>query len=248
VVVIIIVYLKCRIFDLDHGLNNVSNCIKDSAVFGSVMAEAVSQAMELLEETIDGLMAGSSNCFHVLIRIVKSIRSERPTIAITAGAIRKEEFISSQSFIQTISADGKVGPVAWSIGTIDPDNPTSLNTDTNLIPETRMLELLGAPLAAERSWLIDLEISSINSNQAKGSNVVLAATFPLDLVCDTMQRRRVGACSATVTILTVTILTMTMTHQIKVSKHICATPNPLPVHFPGSAKDSSQHRLIHMQL
>jgi len=49
VVVIIIVYLKCRIFDLDHGLNNVSNCIKDSAVFGSVMSKAISQAMELLE-------------------------------------------------------------------------------------------------------------------------------------------------------------------------------------------------------
>jgi len=49
VAVIIIVDLKCRIFDLDHGLNNVGNSMEDSAMFGSVMAEAVSQAMELLE-------------------------------------------------------------------------------------------------------------------------------------------------------------------------------------------------------
>jgi len=189
VVVIIIVDLKGRIFDLDHGLNNVGNSTEDLAMLGSVMAEAVSQTMELLEETIDGLMAGSSNCFHVLIRIVKSIRSERPTIAITVGTIGKKEFIRSQCFIQTISADGKIGPVSWSTGTIDPDNPTSLNADANLMPETRMLELLGVPLAAERSWLIDLEISSINSNQAKGSNVVLVAVFPLDLVCNTIERR-----------------------------------------------------------
>jgi len=189
VVVIIIADLKGRIFNFDHGLNNVSNSTEDLAMFGSVMSKAILQATELLEETIDGLMVRSGNCFHALIRIVKSIGSERPTIAITVGAIGKKEFIKSQCFIQTISADGKVGPVSWSIGTIDPDNPTSLNTDTNLIPETRMLELLGAPLATERSWLIDLEISSINSNQAKGSNVVLVPVFPLDLVCNIIERR-----------------------------------------------------------
>jgi len=139
-------------------------------------------------------MAGSSNCFHVLIRIVDTSWSKRPTIAIFVGAIGKEDFISSQSFIQTISADSKVGPVAWSIGTIDPNNPTSLNADTNLVPETSMLELLGVPLATERSWLVDLEIGSIDSNQAKGSNVVLVPVFPLDLVVNTIERT-VSACS-----------------------------------------------------
>jgi len=41
---------------------------------------------------------------------------------------------------------------------------------------------------------------------------------------------------------------LTTTYQIKVSKYIDPTPNPLPVRFPGGTKDSSQCRLIGMQL
>jgi len=185
----ITVDLKGRIFDLDRGLNNVSNSTENLAMFGLETAEAVSHAMELPEWTIDGLMAGSGNCFHVLIRIVETSWIEQPTIVIFAGAISKENFISSQSCIQAISADGKVRPVSWSTGTIDLNNPASLNADTNLTPETGTLEHLGVPLATKRSWLIDLEISPINSNQAKGSNVIPALAFPLDPVQNTVEKR-----------------------------------------------------------
>ena len=150
-------------------------------MLGSVVSKAISQTMELLENTIHSLVPGSSDSLHPLIRSVESIRRVAPPVSVRIRTVGKEHLIRSQGISQTITADRQIRPVPRRIRTIDPNNPARLDAETDLVSKTGVLELMAVPLLAERRWLVDFEISAIDSDKAERPNVAPVSELPLDL-------------------------------------------------------------------
>ena len=71
----------------------------------TVVSKTILEAMKLLQDSIHPLMSRPSNSFHVLILIVESSWRITPPMAITVGAVGKEDFISGQSSTDAIPAD-----------------------------------------------------------------------------------------------------------------------------------------------
>ena len=97
--------MKGRVLQLDLSLDDVGTSSEDTSMLGSMVAEAMSQAAEVLQQTIHPLMPCSSYSFHALISILVTSRGDTPAMAITVGAISKKEFVRCKCITQSISAD-----------------------------------------------------------------------------------------------------------------------------------------------
>ena len=97
--------MKGRVLQLDHSLHDVSTSREDPTMLGSVVAKAVSQAAEVLEQSIHTLMPGSSYSFHALISILVTSRGVAPAVSISIGTICQEDFIRIKGITQSIPAD-----------------------------------------------------------------------------------------------------------------------------------------------
>jgi hypothetical protein len=82
---------------------------------------------------------------------------------------------------QTMAEDLHVRPSPARIGSIDPNNLTSLNADSNFIADPRLLELVRVPLLGPRSWLPDPEVSAIDSDLALLAFVIAKPLAPPNL-------------------------------------------------------------------
>jgi len=67
---------------------------------------------------------------------------------------------------QLVLKDLQVGPLPSSMRSICPDNPTSLDADSHLVPDSRTVVLVREPLLGEWRWFVDPKICSINSHLA----------------------------------------------------------------------------------
>ena len=82
---------------------------------------------------------------------------------------------------QSVPEDLHVGPGTTRIGSIDPNNVSTLDTDSNFIADPRLLELVRVPLLGPRSWLPDPEVSAIDSDLALLAFVVAKPLAPPNL-------------------------------------------------------------------
>lgn len=84
----------------------------------------------------------------------------------TIAQVSFSHFTRWQFIDKLISKDGDVGPPAtgkWAIGV---NNITTHDGNSNLVPEAGPLELVAIPHLAERGWLLDPEVGSINRDVA----------------------------------------------------------------------------------
>ena len=117
-------------------------------MLGSVVPEAVMEDIELLQKTVDILMPRSGLTFHPLISVLLSSRGVTPAVSISIGTICKEDLIRSKGITHSIPGNTQIRPVTCRIRTIDPNNPASLDADTNFIAETGMVQLVAEPMSS----------------------------------------------------------------------------------------------------
>jgi hypothetical protein len=73
-------------------------------------------------------------------------------------------------------------PLAARVGTIDVNNPTGLDANTNLILQSRAIELLTQPFGIKGTWLHDAEVCTIHSDLATRAIVSVKAVVPFNLL------------------------------------------------------------------
>jgi hypothetical protein len=82
---------------------------------------------------------------------------------------------------ETVSEDFDVRPTTSRIWPIDPNNISTLNADSNLIPQTRLIEFVRVPFGAERVLLLNTEVGPIDSDLAGLATIIPEAVHPSDL-------------------------------------------------------------------
>ena len=154
-------------------------------MFRPVVSKLLSQTLEMLEPSIDALVPGSRYSLHMLIFVVESVWSIRPTMAVPVGAIGQEQFADIKSLVQAISADGQVGPVPRRVRTIDPDDITGLNADANLVAKSTSIEFLCVPGFWNSLLVGDCAVSAIDRSQTVVADVSGLPVLPNDLQKET---------------------------------------------------------------
>ena len=175
---VLVVDLEDRWLQLDPSLHYVGCSIEGSTMLLPVMPPPVLEGTKDFEVLIHSLMPSSGHCLHVRLPCVVATRSGAPSMRVSVATISNKHLSNPQSLIQTVSANGEIGPLTSRVRTIHPDNPSSLDADPNLIPESSMLELVGAPLAAPWSWFINQKVSAIHSDLADGAIVFHKPVLP----------------------------------------------------------------------
>ena len=178
---VLVVDLEDRWLQLDPSLHYVGCSIEGSAMLLPVMPPPVLEGTKHFEVSIHSLMPSSGHCIHVRLPGVVATWSGAPSMRVPVATISNKQLSILQSLIQTVSANGEIGSLSCRIRSIDPDNPSSLNADPNLIPEASMLEFVGAPLAAPRSRFVNQKVSAIHSDLADGAIPFHELVLPLDL-------------------------------------------------------------------
>ena len=179
---IIVLNLPSRT-DLQFQLFNVSNSMHHSSMLTQVMTKSVSQNPPAFESAIDSFMSSSSQTLSsLLFHSVKVFPwNIKPLRVATVAIVSNSTLISLKHVNQLHLGNFQVRELTTWKWSIQPDNPTSLNTDTNFIPDTWPLELLAKPSLVEGMRLTDPEVSTINCNLASTTIVVHQAILPSDL-------------------------------------------------------------------
>ena len=145
-----VLYLVDAWLQLDSSLHYVGCSIEGSAMLLLAMPPLVLEGTKHFEVSIDCLMPSSCLCKHALQSSIVASRSEAVSVRVTVDAISNKQLSRAECLVQCISANAQVSVPTSRVGTIDPHNPTSLDADSNLVPEACMLPLVGAPLAPHR--------------------------------------------------------------------------------------------------
>ena len=125
------------------------------------VSERKSQALESLEQAIHLLMSCSSCCFHPLIWILTSIGSLGPPS--TVDAVSKDLLIASEKSHESFGSEDHIISVGTRLKrTIHPNNPATLDAQSNLIPETRTILFEGKICAGKWLWFLCGAISAVN--------------------------------------------------------------------------------------
>jgi len=132
---VLVVDLEDTRLQLDSSLHYVGCSIEGSAMLLPVIPPPVLEGTKHVEVSIHSLMPFSGHCIHVRLPSVVATWSGAPSMRVSVATISNKHLPLPQSLIQTVSANGKIGPLACRIRTIDPHNPSSLDADLNLIPE-----------------------------------------------------------------------------------------------------------------
>jgi hypothetical protein len=151
-----------------------------------VLVEVVSvrrtEASPVLETTVHGFMARSNPllCFLVHPRNIV-IRSPNGACFTSIASVGLDFLARGKYLLQPLSKDLEVRPSSTGEWSIDPDNISCLNANSNLITQSSSPELVGEPLLVERLRLPDLNVGAINRNFARLSLITPELIAPTNL-------------------------------------------------------------------
>lgn len=146
-----------------------------------VMSPTLIKALELLNITIDSLMAGPG--FRLSLPIVLTQVNElvTATVVTTVSTVTFNHLSRSKHLFQITAEDGYVWHFSTPEGTIDPNNPTSLNTHSDFISKSRAVEFLCVPSLTEWDWFQKPAVETINGNSACPSTISHQPISPSNL-------------------------------------------------------------------
>jgi len=157
-----------RLF-FQFNLCNIDNSSHDKTMLAWTMSTQLAQSSPVLEPTICSLMPCSSNLLHALIKVVQStgcLGMRQPL----ADSIRKVTLPRLHSILQTfLQSNLLVSKSATRKRTIQPNNVSGLDRNTNFASNSSMVKLVRAPTGFKRKRLLDNKISSIDDDQASRS-------------------------------------------------------------------------------
>lgn len=87
----------------------------------------------------------------------------------------------AKRFFKNVRKDCEIWPLATSERSLDPHDIARLDANGNLIAQTRSLELMRKPLLTEWSRFVNLEIGTINRDQAYLVPIITESVFPANL-------------------------------------------------------------------
>ena len=164
-------------------LFNICNSTESDTMLHQPVAPTLLHALPLLEAPVDTLMPSSRQShLHCMLQCVSITRYIKVDWVATVAPVCNSRLIALKHVHQIFQSNLQVAPLTTGERSIHPHNPSSLDTDTNLIPDTRAMKLLGIPLGRKRPWFLDTKVGTIHSNLAPAPIVVHKPVVPLDLL------------------------------------------------------------------
>lgn len=138
-----------------HHVGDVGHGEKHNSVLLFRVPEHPLQAVELLEAAIDRLVPRTSTALHPLqFTDLPLAGDHEELVPIRAPSIRQHLLVLIDHEDEIIPGDAKVRPCSTWEWTINPDNLSSLNADSNLVSQTSRLELVAKVLGIEWNKLL----------------------------------------------------------------------------------------------
>ena len=134
------------------------------------VAEWLAQNRKLFEAAIDRLMAVASQilCFFLL---TASIVIWADNLGALVTAICLNTFTLAEPVLEAVIKNFLIIPHAACVRSINPNNMTRLDADTNLITQSGTLKFMRVPRLRKRVWLTNAKVSAIDGDEA--------STFPV---------------------------------------------------------------------
>jgi hypothetical protein len=144
------------------------------------MTEGVLEGAPLLEAGIYRLMTSPNITFLLLVKVVESIGSNKALLPLISTI--RHNFLSIIHDIHKCKPSNfDVRPRTTRKRPMNPHHPTSLNAQTNFIPQPRAFELVRKPLSIKWMLLPNSIICAINGSASCTTIIKFIAITPINL-------------------------------------------------------------------
>ena len=157
---------------------------KGNVVLVQVVAKDLLENAPALHASIEGFMPASRNVHAMLVFKANGLIFRKDLGVAAISFVGDDAFAWTQHVLQPGAKDAEIYPFPTLKGTIERDNVAGLDTDANLVPQTRPIGLVRVPLPREGPWLQDLKVNTINCHEASLIRVVAETILPANLMID----------------------------------------------------------------
>jgi len=177
-----------QIRDLEHLVASVLAKLfdnKDRPKGNVVLVKAVPE--DLLENapgphaSIEGFVPTSRNVHAMLVFEAGGLVFSNDLGVTAVSLVSNDAFAWTQHVLQPGPKDAEIYPFPTLKGTSVRHNVSCLDTDANLVSQTRPIELVRVPLPREGPRLQDLKVNTVNCHKAALIRVVSKTILPADL-------------------------------------------------------------------
>jgi hypothetical protein len=189
----IVFNVKERMAKLNGELDNACHCMKNGTMEYKAVSISLRQTAKDFGATIDCLMACTGKGFCPLFIVIHSIGSTSKLMSICIVTICCIVLSSIKKVNEAMMSNVNVWPSSCWKGTINPNNPSSFNTNAHFIPDSRAIEFMRKPFTVKWHWFIDPKVSPIHHDFTELVWISIhMSVFEVNLIASRCRRRRHG--------------------------------------------------------
>lgn len=147
---------------VNTNLHKNRNGNKEWLVFVKVIPVCLLQHTEILQPTINSLVALARNCLRNLLSYCTVHIGQANTFLTTVTFVCFNFLPFRQEILQTWAENLDIWPPPTREWTMDPNNIPRLNANSNLVPQSSRFKFVGKPLLGKVCWVFNLKICPVN--------------------------------------------------------------------------------------
>ena len=133
---------RIQLSNHDADLNHIEDCMCKQSMLLHVSCKRIPNALKLLETRVDRLVSRTTNLHVARLFMVVSMLWSQSNIQRLVTSISNVSLIVLKNMMQSLLCNLLVTIRATSKRAVDPNNPTSCNTNSNLVTNSRTFELV----------------------------------------------------------------------------------------------------------
>ena len=130
----------------------------------NISCKRIANRLEFLEPSVDSLVSRTTDLHVSRLFMVVSMVWRQSNIKRLLATISNVSLISIKNVMQSLLCNLLITIRATPKRAVDPHNPPSCNTNSNLVSNARTLELVAEPTWREWPWFFDTKVCTINSH------------------------------------------------------------------------------------